>query len=77
MLPAIIQPKQTCFIQGHFTLDNIITIWEGMEWAHKSHQATMFIKIDFEKSYDQIEWSSSSPCFKPLALAPSLFNMSI
>ena len=27
-----------------------------MEWAHLSLQDVLFIKIDFEKAYDRIEW---------------------
>lgn len=27
-----------------------------MEWAHSSNQDALFIKIDFDKAYDRIEW---------------------
>ena len=36
MLPSIVHPEQTGFIKSRYILDNIIAIWEGMEWARKS-----------------------------------------
>jgi len=43
-------------VQGRYILDNVITIWEGMQWAQSLGQDALFIKIDFEKAYDRIEW---------------------
>ncbi|KAH9288546.1 hypothetical protein KI387_032663, partial [Taxus chinensis] len=63
-------PKQTSFIQGRFILDNIVAVWEGVEWACKSHQATMFIKIDFEKAYDRIEWPFVLTMLQVLGFGP-------
>lgn len=34
----------------------MLVVWEGMEWARLSNQRILFIKIDFKKSYDKIEW---------------------
>lgn len=55
MLPLIIRPEQIGFIMGRYILDNVIIIWEGMEWARSSNHDTIFIKIDFKKAYDRIE----------------------
>ena len=38
LLPQIIRPKQTGFIKSRYILDNIIAMWEGMEWARHSKQ---------------------------------------
>ena len=55
LLPLIIRPEQIGFIMGRYILDNVIIIWEGMEWARSSNHDTIFIKIDFKKAYDRIE----------------------
>ena len=57
LLPLIIRHEQTCFFKGCYILDNVIIVWEGMEWERVSNQEAMFIKIDFEKAYDRIEWN--------------------
>ncbi len=38
LFPQIVHPKQTKFIQSRFKVDNIIVVWEGIEWAPHSHQ---------------------------------------
>ena len=42
-------------IQGFF--DNVVVFWEGMEWAKCLGLKSLFIKLEFEKTYDNIEWS--------------------
>jgi hypothetical protein len=42
-------------IQGFF--DNVVVFWEGMEWAKCLGLKSLFIKLEFEKTYDHIEWS--------------------
>lgn len=56
ILPLIIRPEQTKFFQGRYILDNVIVVWKGMKWVLSSNQDALFIKIDFEKAYDKIEW---------------------
>ena len=38
LLPLIVRLEKTSFIKSRYILDNIISIWEGMEWARKSNQ---------------------------------------
>ena len=57
LLPLIVQPKQTSFIKGYYILNNILAICEGMEWDRVMQQATLFVKIEFQKAYDIIEWN--------------------
>lgn len=60
-----VRPEQTGFFKGRYIMDNIIGIWEGMERAHQSNQDILFMKIDFEKAYDKVEWDFSSWCLRP------------
>lgn len=57
LLSMIIQLEQIGFIHGWYILDNVLVLWECMEWAYHSQQDILFLKINFEKAYDKIEWS--------------------
>ena len=36
LIPQIIRPKKTSFMKSQYILDNIIVVWEGMEWPMHS-----------------------------------------
>lgn len=55
ILPKFINNTQTGFIKGGYTLENLITNWEAMEWAKTSNQEVAMVLLDFEKAYDRIE----------------------
>lgn len=38
-------------------MDNVIGFWEDIKWAHLSNPHSLFIKLDFKKAYDRIEWT--------------------
>jgi hypothetical protein len=63
--------EQIGFIRGRFILVNVIAIWEGMEWARAFGLDALFIKIDFEKEYDLVEWSFILAMLKALSFGPS------
>lgn len=39
-------------------MENVIAIWEGMEWTRCLGLDAMLIKIDFKKAHDRVEWMS-------------------
>ena len=43
---------------------------EGMEWDRSSCLDALFIKIDFEKSYDSIKWCFFLAMLKALGFGP-------
>lgn len=43
-LSLIVQPEKLSFIQGHYILDNVIIVWEGMEWIRESNQPAIILK---------------------------------
>lgn len=49
--------EQKGFIKGRQLLEAILALWEGMEHAEDSKHDIIFLKIDFEKAYDRLEWS--------------------
>lgn len=70
LLPLLATPEQIGFIRDRFILNNIFVIWEGMKWARISGQDVLFIKIDFEKAYDRIEWRYILSMLKALGFGP-------
>lgn len=51
-----VRNEQKGFIKGRYILDAIIGLWEGIEYAEESSQDYCFLKIDFDKAYDRLEW---------------------
>ena len=56
ILPNIINNTQIGFVKGRYILESLITCWEAMNWAKASGQDCAMLLIDYEKSYDRIEW---------------------
>ncbi|KAL2623319.1 hypothetical protein R1flu_003524 [Riccia fluitans] len=46
--------QQKGFIQGRKITNSVLNFLLCQEWAEKSQQEMIFIKMDFEKSYDQV-----------------------
>ena len=42
LLSLIVQLEKIGFIKSRYILDNIIAVWEGMEWSHQSKQPVVF-----------------------------------
>lgn len=74
LLPLIVRSEQTGFIKSRYILDNIIAVWEGMEWARRSNQKAVFIKIDFAKAYDRIEWPFILAMLQDLGFGPNFIQ---
>jgi hypothetical protein len=56
ILPSIIRPNQTGFVEGRSILDNVFITQESLNWAEESNQDLVLLLLDFEKAFDRIEW---------------------
>ncbi len=56
VLPNIIRPNQTGFVEGRSILDNVFITQESLSWAEESNQELVLLLLDFEKAFDKIEW---------------------
>ena len=56
MLMEVISPDQSAFLPLRFILDNLLITQETMAWAESSNQPLIFLKLDFSKAYDMVEW---------------------
>ena len=75
LLPQIVCPMQMGFIKSQYIMDNIIAIWEGMEWGQNSKQQSIFLKIDFSKRYDRIEWPFILAMLEALEFGPTFLQL--
>lgn len=56
VLMETISFDQSVFLPLRFILDNLVLTQETMDWAEQSDQALLFLKLDFSKAYDMVDW---------------------
>jgi hypothetical protein len=56
VLPNIIRPNQTGFVEGRSILDNVFIAQESLSWAEENNQDLVLLLLDFEKTFNRIEW---------------------
>jgi hypothetical protein len=55
-LTHIIKANQTGFVEGRSIIDNVFMAQEALGWAEESEQDLVLFFLDFEKTFDIIEW---------------------
>jgi hypothetical protein len=53
----VISPTQTAFSSGRNIMKGVIVLHETIHEMHRKKQDEVIFKIDFEKSYNKINWS--------------------
>lgn len=56
VLMEIVTMDQSAFLPLRFILDNILLTHETMDWAKFTKQLLIFLKLDFSKAYNMVEW---------------------
>ena len=56
VLMDVISPDQSAFLPLRFILDNLLITQETMAWVESSNQPLIFLKLDFSKAYDMVDW---------------------
>jgi len=56
-LPRWIKSSQIGFVKDRYILDNVFLAYEAMEWAQELQQDLVILMIDFEKAYNQVNWT--------------------
>lgn len=62
ILSEIISDDQSAFLPGRYILDNIMLTHETVEWARHSRQPMIFLKLDFSKAYDKVDFLFAAMC---------------
>ena len=52
----MVRPTQTAFMQGRNILDGVVILHETIDELHRKKMNGVIFKIDFEKSYDKVNW---------------------
>ena len=56
LLPNIISPEQTGFVEGRKILDGIVVSQKMIHSLNQKKQKGMMIKLDLSKAYDHLSW---------------------
>jgi hypothetical protein len=70
-LTEIIRPNQTGFVEGRSILDNVFMVQETLGWAEESNQDLVLLLLDFEKTFDKIEWDFLFKALDKLGFSPT------
>ena len=52
----IISQNQSAFLKGRNLADGVLVINEIIDFAKKSNEQCLILKVDFEKAYDSVDW---------------------
>jgi len=69
VMNSIISKSQSAFVKGRNLVDGVLVINEVVDWAKKSNQEVLILKVDFEKTYDSVDWSFLEYTFVTQALS--------
>jgi exonuclease III len=75
MLPEIIDPDQTAFVPMRYILDNILVTHETIDHAKCSKQDLVFLKLDYRKAFDRIDWNFLFLGLKHLGLLEAYIDL--
>lgn len=56
LLPILINPDQTGFIQGRYSSSNVRRLLNIVHSSFQNKQKTLAISLDADKAYDRVEW---------------------
>jgi hypothetical protein len=55
-ITKVISSYQYGFIKGRYIMDGVVSLNEILHEVKKKKQSGVILKIDFEKSYDKVNW---------------------
>jgi len=56
ILPSVIDLNQSAFLEGRGLLDSILVANETVDFLKKENMSGVFVKVDYEKAYDSVDW---------------------
>jgi hypothetical protein len=52
----LLAPNQTTFVKGRFILESVVSAHEIILDAMKNKDKGLVLKLDYEKTYDRVDW---------------------
>lgn len=74
LLVEVIDSGQIAFLPLWSILNNILLTHGSIQWAMESNQDSIFLKLDFSKAYDSVDWSFMFLVMKKLGMPHSFTN---
>jgi Reverse transcriptase (RNA-dependent DNA polymerase) len=56
LMNNLVDPTQATFIKRMYILDNVLTVSEIIHSTKHNKTHGVFLKVDFEKAYDMVNW---------------------
>jgi len=56
VLPSVIDVNQSAFLEGRGLLDSVLVANETVDFLKREKKSGVFVKVDFEKVYDSVNW---------------------
>lgn len=72
LVPKLVHPSQAGFVKGRSLAESCLSVWAGMEESPRQGDY-VFLKIDFEKAYDRLEWRFLEECLEVMGFG-SIFR---
>jgi hypothetical protein len=71
----VISLDLTAFVLFRFILDNVLLIHEMLDWAKRFRQLIIFLKLDFSKAYDKVNWEFLLKALEKLGMSTQVVSM--
>jgi hypothetical protein len=68
-LPLWIKTSQTSFVKDRYIVDNVFLAYEAMVYAKETKQDLILLMVDFEKAYDQVNWTFMKEAMRTLGFS--------
>ena len=74
-LADLIDPDQTAFVPMRSILDNVFVTHETISLAKRSWQPLLFLKVDFSKAFDKVNWDFLFRCMSRFGFNDRYINL--
>lgn len=75
LLPKLINDWQTGFIPGCQILENISITCMALKWATLTHNHALYLKLDFKKAFDRVDFNYIWATLTTLGLGGKFFQL--
>ncbi|GJU88049.1 RNA-directed DNA polymerase, eukaryota, reverse transcriptase zinc-binding domain protein [Tanacetum coccineum] len=70
VISSIVSDVQTDFIRGRQIIDGPLMVDEIISWGKKTKRRLMFLKVDFEKAFDTLNWNFLDSILLQMGFSP-------